>query len=931
MNKNEKNNSNDIMELKANINKLEGFLRDKFYKQGMVLTHTKLAKPGGCYSIEGSDLAKFYKLYSKVVNKTELNIIERPYEISPFLIDIDYDTIYENRVYKLKDIKKIIDICNKIITEIYSCSKKSFKMFVLEKKKPSFKKEGVYKDGFHIIYPSVGINVFMRYYILDKLTTKLEKLKIFNDVGFNNNYNNIVDKSIVIDNGITMYGSNKQGSQKYELTHIYNYQLEDEDISFSEEELVELMSNRRYFQIKALKRNDNFSEEEYNDIINKMKEKYEKKKTIKKEKNIDDTKEQEQEQEEFEQDDDYFGGANNKKLYNDIQKERANTENKDVDLAKKLANILSKSRASNYHDWIYVGWALHNISPSLLGTFKAFSKKCGTKYDPVACDNVWAKARSDGFGLPSLHKWAKDDNSKAYLDIIRDSANELFVKAEDGCDYDIAKLIYELYKYSYKCVSLKHKAWYEFQGNRWVEVEGGYTLNIRISETLTKEFAELERQYYQMATSDDLNGTTKDNLLKKAGNISKLISKLRKGGFKASIMSQCELLFYDNKFESKLDSNKDLLGFDNGVYDLENGYFREGFPDDNITFSVGYDYKPYTMEHEYVKEVISYFETIQRESDMNNYLLILLSSYLSGNNKDQQFIIWTGSGSNGKSKTLEFCKMAFGDYAGTLPIKILTGNRANAGTANPEIADTKGKRFVVFQEPENDDIIKVGYMKELSGSDAICARKLFRDPFVFTPQFKMILTCNKLPTIPSDDDGTWRRIRVTPFESEFIDVDDNGKNSNTGKELKANQFPKRFDFERKMEQWKGAFIWLLIQIYRTKYITGNIKNYEPEKVKLFTKNYKKNSDVILEFFEETYEFVDDKSEYVRFVDMYISYKAWFKTAQGGVKLLSTSEFKKYFINKKDTYKVVKDVAIRGIKQKDDNMELGEDNEADDLD
>ena len=51
-------------------------------------------------------------------------------------------------------------------------------------------------------------------------------------------------------------------------------------------------------------------------------------------------------------------------------------------------------------------------------------------------------------------------------------------------------------------------------------------------------------------------------------------------------------------------------------------------------------------------------------------------------------------------------------------------------------------------------------------------RKLYGDPFSFTPTFKLQLMCNKLPNIPTDDNATWRRIRVTPFPSKFIDEDD---------------------------------------------------------------------------------------------------------------------------------------------------------------
>ena len=85
--------------------------------------------------------------------------------------------------------------------------------------------------------------------------------------------------------------------------------------------------------------------------------------------------------------------------------------------------------------------------------------------------------------------------------------------------------------------------------------------------------------------------------------------------------------------------------------------------------------------------------------------------------KQQKVIIWTGIGSNGKSVCINFFQAAFGGYCGVLPITVLTRKQGGSGSATPELADTWGKRFVVFQEPENDDKLYIGRMKELSGSD----------------------------------------------------------------------------------------------------------------------------------------------------------------------------------------------------------------------
>ena len=175
-----------------------------------------------------------------------------------------------------------------------------------------------------------------------------------------------------------------------------------------------------------------------------------------------------------------------------------------------------------------------------------------------------------------------------------------------------------------------------------------------------------------------------------------------------------------------------------------------------------------------------------------------------------------------KSKIIRQYQLAFGDYCDVLPITMLTRKRGSSSAASPEVAKTKGKRFCVFQEPEDDDKINVGFMKELSGGDIIEARALFKEPIKFKPQFKLLLTCNKLPVIPANDNGTWRRLRVVAFESKFVDVPDPAN---------PRQFIKDKYLDKKLESWKEAFMSILIERFKSYKVRGIV---EPRKVIDFT-------------------------------------------------------------------------------------------------
>ena len=98
-------------------------------------------------------------------------------------------------------------------------------------------------------------------------------------------------------------------------------------------------------------------------------------------------------------------------------------------------------------------------------------------------------------------------------------------------------------------------------------------------------------------------------------------------------------------------------------------------------------------------------------------------------------------------------------------VAALCSKRGSSTQADPELAMLRGKRIVIFQEPTKDEPMNVGKLKEWTGGDAIQTRELYKGPIKFKPQAKWFLICNDIPEVPSDDDGTWRRIRVCDFMS----------------------------------------------------------------------------------------------------------------------------------------------------------------------
>ena len=112
-------------------------------------------------------------------------------------------------------------------------------------------------------------------------------------------------------------------------------------------------------------------------------------------------------------------------------------------------------------------------------------------------------------------------------------------------------------------------------------------------------------------------------------------------------MKECRTMFYDKGFMDKLDAKAYLICFENGIYDLNMAEFRNGRPEDYCSLSTRSDYVPYEeLDPEDVSSVKRFMTQIFPKPRVREYMWTLLSSFLLGENPDEKFHVWTGSGSH---------------------------------------------------------------------------------------------------------------------------------------------------------------------------------------------------------------------------------------------------------------------------------------------
>lgn len=446
-----------------------------------------------------------------------------------------------------------------------------------------------------------------------------------------------------------------------------------------------------------------------------------------------------------------------------------------------------------------------------------------------------------------------------------------------GTHFNIAKALHQIYKSRFMVDDVKNSDWYEFD-----EIRGKWNRSYSINIVVSQDFPNYYRNLKIGDSNSDSNAPFNEH-------IDRLINKLESSTFKTAVINEAKFLFHqdDPKFAEKLDTNPYLIGFENGVYDLREARFRNGKPDDYITFSTGYNYIPYDSSNSQTKEIYDFFSKILTNERVREYTLGVLGRSLVGF-PDEKFYIWTGlSGANGKSTLVNFLEMTLGDYANSQDVALLTNKRAASNAATPEVIDIKGRRMVFFQEPEPTDRLKTGILKQYTGGDTIRARELYKKPISFKSSANFFMCCNDLPHVSSCDGGSWRRIRVTEFKSRFCD-----------EPKKANEFLIDPDLKWKLDIWRPYFMSILIHYYH-KY--HSIKLQEPSEVTIATTRYKTDNDKFNDFFEECLDELNakdsDESSFTSTIELFSAFEYWWKANYLNEKLPPKSEFKTSLRNK----------------------------------
>jgi phage/plasmid-associated DNA primase len=581
-----------------------------------------------------------------------------------------------------------------------------------------------------------------------------------------------------------------------------------------------------------------------------------------------------------------------------------------LDYIKVLLTMVSDSRRDDELSWLEIGKAIYQAvdgGDEGLKLWIDFSEQSDT-FDQNDCLVTYPSFKDSLITYKTIGWYAKKDNPKKFNDWYQRWVDTAFDKILCSPDppssgrsktagpksvslghNDIAEAFYRCFwlEYVYSTNGSTTGRWFKYEGHRWKSLPDG---TIILGQTLSSSFVRkveqlrIKKLTEKLDTDDD---DKKDLLEFQIGKIQKLLEMLSKHTSKSLIIKECKEKFYVESFEKNLDSNPNLIGMLNCVIELTNkdAVVRDGKPEDYISMSTGQTYrKDFNFENKSVRRYLNYLSSVFPDDELTVHVRKDIASMLKGRNAEKYFRVYSGSGDNSKSVYMKLLQKAFGSYCIDMPVSAITQKRNGSSNASPEFARAKGAHVAIMSEPDDEEQIKAGLVKSLTGNDRFFARFLHDNGAEVEAMFKLILVCNKIPTIPNGGKAIKNRVRVIPFLATFVDH----APEDLAEQYAKKTFKKDPDFDKYVPELAQAMIWCSIQDYGLYVKDGLV---DPPIVQKETKMYWEESDPYELFIKDCLVMVykedgltlDDSAELLH-TEVYRIFKLWYREAFPGTKI-----------------------------------------------
>jgi P4 family phage/plasmid primase-like protien len=209
-----------------------------------------------------------------------------------------------------------------------------------------------------------------------------------------------------------------------------------------------------------------------------------------------------------------------------------------------------------------------------------------------------------------------------------------------------------------------------------------------------------------------------------------------------------------------LDANPRLLNLLNGTYDWRANKFRDHDPADLNTKLAGPEYdQTATCPH-----WDAALQTWLPDPQLRQWIRRAVGYCLTGDLSEKCLFVVYGPTDAGKSVFIETILALTGDYGHVVKDDTLLLTRGKGGNTD-DLADLKGIRFASLSETPEGARLDTALIKRLTGGSPVTTMRKYEHPVTWSPTAKFWIDTNHRPKINPDDDATWNRVRLVPFEN----------------------------------------------------------------------------------------------------------------------------------------------------------------------
>ncbi|KAK9806850.1 hypothetical protein WJX72_004974 [[Myrmecia] bisecta] len=535
----------------------------------------------------------------------------------------------------------------------------------------------------------------------------------------------------------------------------------------------------------------------------------------------------------------------------------------------QLVRMFSDEGVDDYGTWVDRLMLLKTLDIDVQAA-REWSMK-GQKFDEDGFSKTWESLNPNGqLTVASIFHFAKLGDPVKFRAFLRQRTKGLAEHViESGAGHvPMVQLLQCSYPGIFKGVSDRNAVLWHFQDHSWKSGGRNYVIQTLVNEVLPRfedllEAAKKARDALLPDSSPE--GIAKLNAAKtRVKNVTFVVSRLHNNGYKNRVVDELASLEYDPDFLSRLDEDRYLIGFDDGVYDLRAQAFRHGQPSDHVSFTTGYAYEP-TVDPDVRTKIMGVLASCFETTELLDYMLDTLCMCVCGHRTEEAFYVWTGTGGNGKSLVAELALNTFGDYGSTIDESYFTTHTRSSSSATPELANKNGVRIVITSEPEeNGGAILIGKVKKITGGDVINARQLYAQEIRFKPQFGVFLLANDTPALSRVDGGILRRLKVLEWVYKFVAEPSLAEGSREKKE----DLSIKEGFLGSLV-WKQQFMLLLLERFHARPKGGACV---PDAVQAATNKYLEESNPLGFWFSE--RVVLDPEASTKKADWYADYRTW---------------------------------------------------------